>query len=297
MTATLRTQARNAAESARRLGQRWRARSPWRRVALASLGLAIVAGGAVAVAAPRGGTLAEPQGSRPTPAATASTSSAPSTSATPAPAPSGIRPGAIVATTAVDTLDVYANPGDPTPTRTLDRWSYYGQPLTLMGVDATGIGDEEWIEVSLPVQPNGTTGWVRASDVTVTSTDYLVRVYLDERELEYWEGDTLLLTTPVVVGANATPTPPGTFFVTDPLPFANPSGVYGSYALGLSGYSDTLDSFAGGPPQLALHGTNNPSLLGTAASHGCVRIRNDVIDRIAETAARGTPVVIAQSRG
>jgi len=291
--AKTRSLARSVTESARRLGRWSRVLSPWRRVALASLGLVIVAGGAVAVVAPRGGTPAEPQA---VPTETASASSAPSTSAAPSPAPSGIRPGEIVATTAVDTLDVYANPGDPTPTRTLDRWSYYGQPLTMMGVDATGIGDEEWIEVSLPVQPNGTTGWVRAGDVTVTSTDYLVRVYLDERELEYWRGNTLLLTAPVVVGADETPTPAGTFYVTDPLPFANPNGVYGSYALGLSGYSDTLDSFAGGPPQLALHGTNNPSLLGTAASHGCVRIENSVIDEIAQTAARGTPVVISQSR-
>ncbi len=165
----------------------------------------------------------------------------------------------------------------------------------MMGIDATGIGNEEWIEVSLPVQPNGTTGWVRADDVTVTSTDSLIRVYLGERELEYWDGDTLVLTTPIVVGADETPMPPGTYFVTDPLPFANPNGVYGSYALGLSGYSDTLDSFAGGPPQLAIHGTDNPSLLGTSAFHGCVRVANDVVNHIAETAGRGTPVIIEQS--
>ncbi len=277
---------------ARRARSRVVALGPWPRATLATIALALLVAVVVVAAHPRTAAISA------VPSRTAAPSPSPTaTNASPAPtAAPGIRPGEIVATTAVDSLSIYANAGDPTPARTLGQWTYYGQKLTMMGIGSTGIGDEEWIEVALPIQPNGSTGWVRAADVTVTSTDYLIRVYLDQHELEYWQGDTLLLTTPVVVGADATPTPPGTYYITDPLPFANPSGVYGSYALGLSGYSDTLDSFAGGPPQLAIHGTNQPSLLGTSASHGCVRVANDVISQIAETAGRGTPVIIAQSR-
>ncbi len=71
----------------------------------------------------------------------------------------------------------------------------------------------------------------------------------------------------------------------------------GAYAIGLSGYSDTLTSFAGGPPQVAIHGTNQPQLLGTAASHGCVRVANDAIVEIAGLVGLGTPVYIQASRG
>jgi lipoprotein-anchoring transpeptidase ErfK/SrfK len=227
-------------------------------------------------------------------------SPAPSEAATPSPtatpAPS-IAPGDIIATAAVDTIGVYAAPGDPTPSRTLTKWSAYSSPLTLLVTGSTGIGNVEWLKVALPVQPNGTTGWIHATDVTTSSTDLSIHVFLNERTLELRRGDTVILTTSVVVGADKTPTPTGLFYVTDPLDFsANPTGVYGAYALGLSGFSNVLKSFDGGPPQIAIHGTNNPALLGTAASNGCIRLPNDAVLEVARTVGLGTPVYIEASR-
>ena len=90
----------------------------------------------------------------------------------------------------------------------------------------TGIGDVQWLKVALPVQPNGTTGWIHATDVTTSSTDLSIHVFLDERTLELRRGDEVILTTQVVVGADKTPTPTGLFYITDPLDFsANPQGV------------------------------------------------------------------------
>ena len=54
-------------------------------------------------------------------------------------------------------------------------------------------------------------------------------------------------------------------------------GFYGPYALGLSAHSPVYTSFAGGDGQVGLHGTNQPSVLGTDVSHGCIRVANDVI--------------------
>ena len=42
----------------------------------------------------------------------------------------------------------------------------------------------------------------------------------------------------------------------------------------------------------ALHGTNNPSSIGQAVSHGCVRLRNEDIERLYEMVEVGTPVYI-----
>ena len=73
----------------------------------------------------------------------------------------------------------------------------------------------------------------------------------------------------------------GTFYITDPVDLrSSPGGAYGAYALGLSG-------------QIAIHGTNNPELVGRNISNGCVRVPNDAILEIAKQAPLGTPVVIS----
>jgi lipoprotein-anchoring transpeptidase ErfK/SrfK len=54
-----------------------------------------------------------------------------------------------------------------------------------------------------------------------------------------------------------------------------------------------LFSFGGGPGQIGLHGTNAPRLLGRDVSHGCVRMRNQAITRLARMLPLGTPVRIS----
>jgi lipoprotein-anchoring transpeptidase ErfK/SrfK len=96
-----------------------------------------------------------------------------------------------------------------------------------------------------------------------------------------------------VMGSPETPTPTGRFFVTDPVDLrADPEGPYGAFAYGLSGYSDVLFEFAGGPGQLALHGTNQPDQMGQDISNGCVRIPNDIVLQLVERLPLGTPVEI-----
>jgi lipoprotein-anchoring transpeptidase ErfK/SrfK len=62
--------------------------------------------------------------------------------------------------------------------------------------------------------------------------------------------------------------------------------------LPLTGYSETLNEYAGGDGRVAIHGTSLPSLLGTRASHGCIRVRNADIVRISRLVRPGTPVQI-----
>jgi lipoprotein-anchoring transpeptidase ErfK/SrfK len=100
------------------------------------------------------------------------------------------------------------------------------------------------------------------------------------------------LEAPVADGTAADPTPAGSFYVTDVVDTGNAAGAYGPYALGLSGHSETLTQFAGGDGQLGLHGTNEPGSIGRSVSHGCVRVGNDVITRLARTVPLGTPVTV-----
>ena len=202
----------------------------------------------------------------------------------------------VVATVSSEELPVYTNPGDGVPSQTLPRWSNYAQPLSLVSEDVTEVEGERWHFVTLPIQPNGTTGWIREQDVTLSTVTAEIYVILDEHRVVYLEEGVEVLSVEAVIGASASPTPTGTFYVTDLLPLANDSGVYGAGALGLSGYSETLEEFNGGLPQLAIHGTNATHLLGQSVSNGCVRVTNDQILGLLDTVHRGTPVHIHDTR-
>ncbi|MDN4480923.1 L,D-transpeptidase [Demequina muriae] len=242
------------------------------------------------------------QGEEPERVTPAAPSPSPSES-TPSPSPSEagpeVEPGEIVLEAGAEGLAVFDSPGGDEPSEELGQWSALGSPTTLMGFDRESVDGEEWIQVELLGSPNHRTGWVRAADATITSTDARIDVYLAEREVELTvDGESSVLSD-AVIGEDVSPTPLGVFWVTDVLDFtANPTGVYGAYALGLNGWSETLDEFNGGVPQIAVHGTNQPDLMGQAVSNGCVRLPNEVVTAIAETdgVGVGTPVVVHASR-
>ncbi|MCO5997664.1 L,D-transpeptidase [Actinoallomurus rhizosphaericola] len=152
--------------------------------------------------------------------------------------------------------------------------------------------DGDWLKVLLPIRPNGSTGWVKASDVTLSSTTRRVEIDAKAFTFTVFDGDKVLRTGKVATGEGGTPTPAGRFYFTELVKPPNPNTGYGAYAFGLSGFSPTLKKFAGGPGQLAIHGTNQASALGGKASHGCVRVSNDDITWMATNLTIGTPVVV-----
>ena len=171
------------------------------------------------------------------------------------------------------------------------------QPLVFGVVQRQG----DWLEVQLPVRPNGTSGWLRAADVQVTSTTRSVQVSLSARRLRVVDSGAELMDVPAGVGRSATPTPTGTFTVTDLVPSTDPAGGYGPIALALDGYSEVMDTFASenagdapdaDAPVLAIHGTNRPSSVGAAQSNGCPRLSNADVLRLAQLVPAGTPVQI-----
>jgi len=98
--------------------------------------------------------------------------------------------------------------------------------------------------------------------------------------------------TSVAPGEPSSPTPTGSFYISEVLKLSDPSTAYGPFALGTSAFSNTYTSFDGGPGQVAIHGTNQPWLIGGYASHGCIRLTNSDIAALAQQVPAGTPLDI-----
>jgi lipoprotein-anchoring transpeptidase ErfK/SrfK len=82
--------------------------------------------------------------------------------------------------------------------------------------------------------------------------------------------------------------------MTEKVKQSNDTGIYGSWVLATNGYSESLDTFNDGLPVIAFHGTNQPELVGTKASNGCVRMTNEVVSKLADALPAGTPIDIIQ---
>jgi lipoprotein-anchoring transpeptidase ErfK/SrfK len=198
-------------------------------------------------------------------------------------------PVSIVARATGASVSVFRTPSTTRPYLVLHNPTVDGSPLVFL-VRRQVHG---WDEVRLPVRPNGSVGWVRARTVSLASDAYRVTVSLRQHRITVrWSGR-VIVRAAVAVGRSALPTPTGMYYLTALLKQADPRGAYGPYAFGLSAFSNVLYSFGGGPGQIGLHGTNEPDLLGTSASHGCIRVANSVIARLARILPLGTPVVIS----
>jgi lipoprotein-anchoring transpeptidase ErfK/SrfK len=147
-----------------------------------------------------------------------------------------------------------------------------GEATVLPVLGRVSSGGVEWVEVMLPGRPNGRTGWIRSRSTVATWSDYAVRVETGRRLLVVsWRGHEVM-STRVVVGADATPTPLGEFFVEEVVAL-DPGAPGAPDAFALSARSDVLQEFDGGPGQIALHGLDNlAGTPGDAVSHGCVRL-------------------------
>ena len=201
--------------------------------------------------------------------------------------------GTIVAHAEAETVVAYLQPDDTAdPIETFANPTEYGAPLVFQ---ALGPPAEDWIEVLLPIRPNGTSGWVRTSDVELTINPYRIEIDASAYQLTVFRNDEPALSTTVAIGTGNTPTPLGHFYLVALLRPLDQAGPYGSYAYGLSGHSETLDSFNGGDGGIGIHGTNRPDLLGQDVSHGCIRVENETIEEMAEFLPLGTPVHIFRS--
>ena len=198
-----------------------------------------------------------------------------------------------IAEATVPVVGIYDSPDQPQPARTLPNPGTYGEPMVFL-VKEMPKERLDWLIVYLPVRPNGSAAWVRASEMKVTTTQYRIVVELGAHRLTVWNGDQVFLQEPVGVGTPSTPTPKGLFY----LRFlyqskdATDRSKYGPFAYPISGFSEVFDTFMGGNGESGIHGTNNPADLGKDVSNGCVRMSNEGITKLAQALPAGTPVEI-----
>jgi len=157
----------------------------------------------------------------------------------------------------------------------------------------TGTDGRTWLRVMLPGRPNSHTGWVWSRRSHAAATSYRIFVDTSERRVTVLYSGHVVRRFRAVVGKRSTPTPRGKFFVEETVRLS--SNLVGApYALALSARSNVLAQFDGGPGQIALHGLGNVGgVLGTAASHGCVRLDYRSIRWLARRIGPGVPVTIA----
>jgi hypothetical protein len=203
-------------------------------------------------------------------------------------APSSITDPSVVATVKVRSLPLYTAPGAPTPSRTLANPNYLGAVVVLL---VTGY-QSGWVQAYVPLRPNESTAWVPSADVSISFVPDHILVNLSARMLTLFHNNAPVFQSPVAPGAPSSPTPTGSFFVAYIVRLTDPGDAYGPYALGTSAFSNTYYSFDGGPGQVGIHGTNQPWVIGSYASHGCVRLPNAAITTLARQVLPGTPVEI-----
>ncbi len=156
----------------------------------------------------------------------------------------------------------------------------------------TDKGGTRWLKVRLPGRPNNATGWIRKARTRRSDTTWHLVVDLSERRVTVYRRGHIVRSFSAVVGTASTPTPLGSQFVEENV-LLKGGQVGGPYALALSARSYVLQEFAGGPGQIAVHGVwNVGGTMGTAASHGCVRLETASITWLGERIAPGVPVTV-----
>jgi L,D-transpeptidase catalytic domain len=239
----------------------------------------------------------DPVTQRPSPAVPAAPSVTSSRTRTPPASPNGFDPAHVLTTQlAWDAiaperyLPMYRAPGRSNASFAFDTRNPIGRRSPFLVDSAKRIEGDTWLELLLPIRPNGRSAWVREEEVRLVPRVDRIDVDLSRRMLWYYRDGKMIDRFKVGVGTAATPTPRGTFYLYMRVPQPNPYGPYGILAYGLSGFSPVISDWPGGG-RAAIHGTPFESNKGQAVSHGCVRVWNPDLKHL-RSLPLGTPVVI-----
>jgi L,D-transpeptidase ErfK/SrfK len=154
------------------------------------------------------------------------------------------------------------------------------------------------VQLWLPAHVDRSEFLLAHSPVSAMVNPSRIVIRLDRRELELYEGETLVKTFPVAIGQDDWATPVGHFAVfdlrRDPVwqhPITGeaigpgPDNPLGSHWIGFA--------LAEGQYKVGIHGTYAENLVGQAVSHGCVRMRNADIQYLFSRLSIGTPITVS----
>jgi hypothetical protein len=189
-----------------------------------------------------------------------------------------------------DTVGVHAAPGGPTIDR-LTSPDQFGQPAVLGVIARRGA----WEAVSDPDLGNGRLGWIHVTGraITRSSTYWSVQIRRGARTALISYLDRVVRRIQVGAGAPDSPTPLGQFSITDKLPGARYSPVYGCCILALSAVQPQLPAGWRGGNRVAIHGTP-PGVPISTVSAGCIHASPGDLRFMMAKLPVGTPVTITR---
>lgn len=187
------------------------------------------------------------------------------------------------------TVAVYRQPSVSAAVRaTLPKLNEHGQPTLMLVRETRKVDGVTWYSVWLPVRPNGSSGWVRASGVRTFASMARIVIDVSARRLSVYVKGSLKGRFRVAVGSSTYRTPSGLFFISEKVRPSPPDGFYGVLAMGLSGVQPKLPTRG----SLAIHGTNDGGGIGRAITEGCIRMHNADVLKVSAWVPSGSPVVI-----
>ena len=133
-----------------------------------------------------------------------------------------------------------------------------------------------------------------ARTIDTTATRRIV-VSIPDRKLALIENDQIVVVYPVAVGAAVSPSPVGTFNIVNRV--SNPSYYKPGKVVGPGASNPIGTRWIGlSAKGFGIHGTDNPGSIGHAKSHGCIRLRNQDVERLFERVRPGDVVELHDER-
>jgi hypothetical protein len=151
---------------------------------------------------------------------------------------------------------------------------------------------EGWLRVIVSELPNGKRGWIDARDTQRGVVDYEMRVDVSGRRLEVMQGGEVIRRIRTAVGEAGTPTPHGTYAITDKVPFTDVGSPYGCCALALTAHQPNTPSEWRGGDRIAIHATPSRESIGRPVTLGCMRVPADDARWLMRRIPLGTQVSI-----
>jgi len=123
-----------------------------------------------------------------------------------------------------------------------------------------------------------------------------VVVSIPDRKLAVIENDDVVSVFAVAVGKPATPSPSGTFTIVNRV--SNPTYYPSGGGMVAPGATNPIGTRWIGLSQkgYGIHGTDQPKSIGHAKSHGCIRLRNEDVERLFEQVRTGDVVELHAER-
>jgi lipoprotein-anchoring transpeptidase ErfK/SrfK len=139
------------------------------------------------------------------------------------------------------------------------------------------------------------TGPAEAADTVDEAIVRRVVVSIPDRKLAVVENNVVVQVFAVAVGAPNTPSPTGTFTIVNRV--VNPTYYHPGTVIA-SGPQNPVGTRWIGLNQkgYGIHGTDQPSSIGYAQSHGCIRLRNADVERLFERVRPGDVVELHGER-